>query len=444
MPFIKNMALELNNKKRINAWCMYDWANSVYSLVITSTIFPVYYNNVTEGVDGNDVISFFGVEIVNTVLYSYSLSFSFLLIAIISPFLSGIADYAGKKKTFMQIFTYLGSLACAGLYFFEGPNVEWGIICSVLASIGYSGSLVFYNSFLPEIATSDKFDRISAKGFSLGYIGSVLLLIVNLLMLSKPEWFNLSGGGQAAKISFLMVGIWWAGFSQYTFYHLPSNPYNKRVSRGFIYKGYKELKGVWRIMQHLPSLKVFLFAFFFFNMGVQTVMYLAATFGDKVLRLPGDKLILTILIIQIVGVLGSFLFAYISDRKGNIFSLNVMLVIWIGICIAAYYVQIEYEFYLLAFVVGLVMGGIQALSRSTYAKLIPTQTTDHASFFSFYDVMEKLSLVFGTFAYGLIEQITGDMRNSTIALALFFVTGMIFLQFVKVPKYRGEETAKAA
>jgi MFS transporter, UMF1 family len=428
------MSLKLNNPKTINAWCMYDWANSVYSLVITSTIFPVYFNNVTEAVGGGEVISFFGFKIVNTVLYSYSLSFSFLLIALISPILSGIADYSGKKKFFMKFFTYLGSLACLGLFFFDGHNVEWGIFCSIIASIGYSGSLVFYNAYLPEIATQDKFDRISARGFSLGYFGSVLLLLVNLYMVSSPETFGLADGGQAAKVSFVMVGLWWAGFAQVSFYFLPSNPYKRNPNQDVLYKGLKELRGVWNSLSMLPALKIFLLSFFFYNMGVQTVMYLAATFGDKVLQLPGDKLILTVLIIQIVAIGGSYLFAFISEKNGNKFSLNTMILIWIGICFAAYWIHTENHFYILAFVVGLVMGGIQSLSRSTYAKLIPESTIDHASYFSFYDVMEKISLVFGTFAYGFIEQITGDMRNSTLALAIFFVTGFIFLQLVKMPK----------
>lgn len=423
-----------SNKKVQNAWAMYDWANSVYSLVITSTIFPVYFNSVTKTEDRGDVVSFFGFDIVNTVLYSYSISFSFLVIAIISPLLSGIADTGGKKLTFMKFFAYLGSISCVGLFFFDGDNLEYGILCAVLASIGYAGSIVFYNAFLPEISKEEEYDFLSARGFALGYIGSVILLILNLLMIEFPSLFGLSDGGQAARWSFLITGIWWAGFSQIPFKYLPDNPYNKKVQKALIFKGYQEIKNVFEIVKSKPVMNRFLAAFLFYSMGVQTVMYLAATFGDKELGLPGDKLIITILIIQLVAIVGSYLFAFVSKKFGNKYSLVIMVFIWVLICGAAYYVINEYQFYALAFVVGMVMGGIQSLSRSTYSKLIPSDTTDHASYFSFFDVTEKIAIVLGTFSYGFIEQLTGNMRNSSLALGLFFVVGLGFLLLVKIPK----------
>ncbi|WP_194776287.1 MFS transporter [Pararhodonellum marinum] len=429
------ISLKLGSKKKVQtAWAMYDWANSVYSLVITSTIFPVYFNSVTKSVTENDVVSFFGFQIVNTVLYSYSISFSFLVVALISPLLSGMADSGGKKLLFMKLFAYLGSLACIGLFFFDGSNLEYGIMCSILASIGYAGSIVFYNAFLPEIADESEYDFLSARGFALGYIGSVILLVANLLMIEFPGYFGLSDGSQAARWSFLITGIWWAAFSQIPFKYLPDNPYKKKVSKSLLLKGYKEIRSVFREVRSQKVMNRFLAAFLFYSMGVQTVMYLAATFGDKELGLPGDKLILTILIIQLVAIIGSYLFAYISKVHGNRLSLLIMVFIWIVICVGAYFVYHEYQFYALAFVVGMVMGGIQSQSRSTYSKLIPTETTDHASYFSFYDVTEKIAIVIGTFSYGLIEQITGNMRNSSLFLGLFFVVGIGFLILVKIPK----------
>lgn len=413
---------------------MYDWANSVYSLVITSTIFPVYYNSVTKGLDGSDLVSFFGWEVVNTVLYSYSISFSFLIIAILSPLLSGIADASGKKLSFMKFFAYLGSISCIGLFFFDGDNLEFGIICSVLASIGYAGSIVFYNAYLPEIAEEQEYDFLSARGFALGYIGSVILLIFNLLLIQFPDWFGISEGTFAPRFSFLITGIWWAAFSQIPFRILPKNPYKKKIQSEFLLKGYQEIRKVLSQVRDMPVMKRFLASFFFYSMGVQTVMYLAASFGDKELGLPGDQLILTILIIQFVGIGGSYLFAFISKVFGNKSSLLVMILIWIGVCGAAYFVYSVYEFFALAFVVGLVMGGIQSLSRSTFSKLIPIDTTKHASFFSFYDVTEKLAIVIGTFTYGAIEQWTGSMRNSSLSLGLFFFVGLGFLLMVKIPK----------
>ena len=435
--------MELNNKKVINAWAMYDWANSVYSLVIISTIFPIYYNNSTSEFAGGDVIEFFGIQMVNSVLYEYALSFSFLLIALALPLLSGMADYSGKKKLFMKIFAYLGGASCLGLYFFDGSNVELGIILSITASIGYSGSLVFYDAFLPEIASVDRYDMVSARGYSLGYFGSVILLVLNLVMLAAPDTFGLSGAGQAAQVSFLLVGVWWIGFAQIPFYYLPKNVYNKPSSEHILKKGYKEIIQVWNELKKLTMTRRFLLAFFFYNMGVQTVMYLAALFGDKELKMEGDKLILTVLIIQIVAIGGSYLFAYISRLKGNRFSLMLQVFIWILICITAYYVKSEYQFYVLAFVVGMVMGGIQALSRATYSKLIPVDSISHASYFSFYDVTFNISVAIGTFTYGLIEQITGSMRNSALALAVFFVIGLIFLSTVKVEEQRIGEAASA-
>ncbi len=430
--------MELNNPRVINAWCLYDWANSVYSLVITSTIFPVYYIAVTTSGD-SDLVDFFGFSLPNTVLYSYSLSFSFLVVAALQPILSGIADYSGNKKNFMVFFTWLGALACIGLFFFDGGNVEFGITCSILASIGYGGALVFYNSFLPEIATYDQYDIVSAKGFSYGYIGSVLLLIFNLVMIQKPEWFGLISGTLPAKISFLTVGVWWIGFAQITFYYLPEKTNNRKIVMQHLLNGYREIRKVWFSLANLPDLKKYLRSFFFYNTGVQTIMYLAAAFGGKELKLSGGKLIITILIIQLVAILGSFLFAKLSVRRGNRFSLSTMVIMWIFICIWAYFLQNEYQFYALAFFAGLIMGGIQALSRATYSKLMPVNTIDHASYFSFYNVTYNISTVIGTFAFGLIEQWTGSMRNSALSLGGFFVIGLILLLQVSIP--RSEEEA---
>ncbi len=413
---------------------MYDWANSVYSLVITTTIFPIYYNAVTKNAFNSEIVSFFGINIRNTVLYSYSLSFSFLLIALISPLLSGIADYGGKKKSFMKFFTFLGGISCIFLYFFTGQNIEWGIIFAVLASIGFAGSIVFYNAYLPIIVTPDKYDIVSAKGFSLGYAGSVILLVFSLITISNPGLIGLQDESSASRLSFILVGIWWIGFSQISFFYLPKDKSRKKPVTNLFKKGYEEIRKVFKSLEYLGNLKKFLFSFFFYNMGVQTVIYLAALFGDEELKLSADNLILTILIIQIVAIGGSYLFAKISGWKGNKSALVIMVIIWILVCGYAYFIHTAMQFYALGFVVGMVMGGIQSLSRATYSKLIPADTSDHTSYFSFYDVLEKLSIVLGTFAYGFIEQITGSMRDSTLALSTFFILGMVFLLMTKMPK----------
>jgi UMF1 family MFS transporter len=423
------ISFKQDNHRTIRAWCTYDWANSVYSLVITSAIFPIYYQAVTT-TGGNDQVLFAGFTVTNSVLYSFALSFSFLVISPLLPLLSGVADYAGSKKSFMKFFCYMGGSACMGMYFFTSSSLEWGILCVVLASIGYSGSLVFYDAYLPEIASSDQLDKVSAKGYSWGYYGGVVLLILNLVFIQNFELFGFSSQGIAIRFSFLLVGIWWIGFAQIPFAILPDNIYKKDIRLAKWSKGYKELVKVWHSLKSNPDLKKYILAYFFFNMGVQTVMYMAATFGSKELELPDFKLIATVLIIQLVASLGAFVFARLSGKWGNKSTLIVMISIWILICLAAYMVTNEYEFYALATAVGVVMGGIQSLSRATYAKLIPKNSIDHASYFSFFDVAFNLSIVVGTFSYGLVEQLTGSMRNSTLAIAGFFVIGLFLLRTV--------------
>lgn len=431
-----NITTTLNNPKTVRAWYMYDWANSVYSLVITSAIFPVYYKAVAK-TDGSDMVNFLGFTVQNSVLYSYALSFSFLIVSAILPLLSGIADYTGNKKRFMKFFVWLGGLSCMGLYFFDDVSMlVWGICCSVTASIGYSGSLVFYDAFLPEIVTEDRFDKTSARGYSAGYYGSVILMVLCSVLITNYEAMGFSTAGSATRFSFLLVGMWWIGFSMIPFALLPDNPYGRNPSGNVWKKGYQEFKKVWNSLGNYPDLKRFLIAFFFYNAGVQTVMYLATLFGTDVLKLEDDALIMTILAIQIVGAAGAWLFARLSGWQGNRFALSSMILVWIAVCVTAYFMTTALQFYVTAVVVGLIMGGIQALSRATYSKLIPANTIDHASYFTFYDVTFNLSIVFGTFSYGFINHITGTMRNSALGLAVFFVIGIIALMTVKSSSIR--------
>ena len=421
--------------KIIRSWCMYDWANSVYNLVINTSIFPIYYTAITASESAGDKVSFFGFQIVNSVLYSYALSFSYLLSAMMLPLLSGMADYAGKKMTFLKIFTFLGAFSCMGMFLFTKGNIEWGIFCVIFASLGYSSSLVFYDAYLPEIATPEQTDRVSARGYAYGYLGSALMLIMSLVLITFYETFGFENSGQATRIVFLLVGIWWIGFAQIPFRNLPVNVFHKKPEGRLLLNGYREIRSVFFKLRNLSNMKKYILAFLFFNMGVQTVMLLATLFGSKVLHLEAGQLIPILLIIQFVGIAGSLLFARLSDRKGNIFSLTLMIIIWIGICVYAYYITNVTQFYIIAVVVGLVMGGIQALSRATFSKLIPEDTEDHASYFSFFDVTFHISVVLGTFSYGLIEQMTGSMRNSSLALGLFFLIGLVLLRFVKMPPY---------
>jgi MFS transporter, UMF1 family len=417
-------------EKVITGWAMYDWANSSYSLIITSAIFPTYYTAIAP-----ERVHLIGRTFDRSALASYAISFSFLVIAFLSPILSSIADYQGNKKSFMKFFCYMGSIACGAMFFFTKVNIGLGLLCSIIASIGYCGSIVFYNAYLPEIATEEEQDRVSAKGFALGYVGSVLQMILCLAFIMLNDNLNWGLGSLPVRISFLSVGLWWAGFAQITFNRLPpSSIPEQRPDHGILTNGFYELKKVWNQLQHRQKLKRFLGSFFFYNMGVQTVMYLAAYFASDELKMKPSQLILTILIIQLVAIAGAYLFSLISKKTNNIFSLGILIIIWIGICIAAYYTHTVMQFYMVAFTVGMVMGGIQSLSRSTYSKLLP-ETTDTASYFSFYDVCDKIGTVIGTLSFGYVSEFLGGMRNSVLALMIFFIIGFILLMFVNMKKY---------
>ena len=427
--------MEKNDKKVIRSWAYFDWANSAYNLVITTTIFPAYYTAITSDSDPNtvDYVSFLGQKFVNSSLYSYALSFAFLLIAIASPILSAVADSRGNKMVFMKMFTYLGAIACCGLYFFEIDTLQPSMLFFIVAAIGYSGSLVFYNSYLPEIATVDQQDSVSAKGYAYGYIGSILLQLVCFVFVFFPEFFGLAGKSHASRFSFLLVGLWWMIFAQIPFRKLPKGSPNFREGKtNVMTSGFKELNKVWQQVKHMPYLKRFLYSFFFYSMGVQTVMLVATLFGGKELGLPSETLIAVVLLLQLLAIPGAMLMSYLSKNYfGNVKVLMGVLIVWIGVCFGAYYTTTAVQFYILAGVVGLVMGGVQSLSRSTYSKFLPQESPDHTAFFSFYDVAEKLAIVIGTFSFGYIEAFTGSMRNSVIALAVFFVLGLVFLLLLR-------------
>ncbi|MFN8116842.1 MAG: MFS transporter [Bacteroidia bacterium] len=426
--------IEKDNPKIIRAWSFYDWANSVFPLVITSAIFPNFYDYVTTHDEAKNFIghnvTFFGVEFENQNIYSFVYAFALSIVVMITPVLSGVADYLGNKKRFLQFFCYLGALSCMCLFFFNRIHLELSFLPFITATVGFWGSLVYYNSYLPEIASEENQDKVSARGFALGYFGSSLLLIICLISIMV---FHVP-----AKYSFLLVGIWWMGFAQYTFANLPNKSHEAHgvEKKGLLSKGFKELRNVWAQIKLLPTLKQFLTGYFFYNMGVQTIMVVAVLFarneidwgtGEEAEKAKTTALIISILIIQFVGIAGSFLFSWMSRKIGNIKSLMISISVWIFICVFTFMVvHTPVEFYIVAFLVGLMMGGIQALSRSTYSKYIP-ETDDHTSFFSFYDVVEKLGMIIGTVSFGVISQVTGGMRNSILSLIIFFIIGLLAL-----------------
>ena len=439
----------IENKKVINAWTLYDWANSVYPLVITTAIFPLYYKSVV----GNDTLVF-GRYFDSVEIYSYAIAFSLLIVSIASPFLSGIADFIGNKKVFMKGFNYLGSVSCLGLFFWEKLPIELGLLCCVTANVGFWGSLVFYNAYLPEIANPENHDEISAKGFSKGYLGSALLLVFCLFSIMVLEW--------SPKYSFLLAGVWWIGFAQITYKHLPGkSTKNVSIGKEVLSQGYKELLSVWIEFSSIKRLKRYLISFFVFSMALQTIMTMAQFFGTEAIdwsigldfsnlsynnydNLKAEMIesrmqsgmITSILFIQIIAIPGAMLFAWLSKRFGNINILISALLFWIILCLSAYFVNSPINFYFLAGAVGFVMGGVQSLSRSTYSKFL-TKTDDHASYFSFYDVLEKLGMTIGILSFGYL---TGafNIRYSIMALTVFFVVGLLLLLMVPKEKFKSK------
>ena len=429
--------LKRGDKKLINAWAFYDWANSVYSLVISTAVFPIYFAAVTK----DKVVSFLGMQWEHPdALFSYSISFSMLIVAFISPILSGIADYTGNKLKFLKAFCLLGSLSVMSLYFFTSADTVWvAIVFSVLASIGFWGSIVFYNAYLPEVALPEQQDKASAKGFMYGYFGSILLLLLNLVMIQKPNWFGFENSVMPTRITFVLVGLWWLGFAQLTYKKLPNNVFKRTPEKDYVKKGFKELRKVYKEVIKYPQLKIFLISFFLFSVGVQTIIYMAGIFGSTELNLPTNDLIAAILLVQIVAILGAFIFSRLTSKIGNISALKITISIWTVVCFVAFMINKESEnvavqFYSLAGLIGLVMGAIQSLSRSTYSKLLP-ETEDHATYFSFYDVTEKIAIVLGTLVFGILIALTGSMQWSVLFLAIFFLASFIVLSFMKGTKY---------
>ncbi|KFF04020.1 MFS transporter [Flavobacterium reichenbachii] len=426
--------LPKGDKKLLNAWAFYDWANSVYSLTIVSAVFPIFYETLFK--ERDHYIDVFGMHLKNSALISFITAMAFLAVSFISPLLSGIADYIGNKKSFMKFFCYLGAISCMGLYWFDLTNIYVGLAFYFLGLIGYWGSLVFYNSYLPDIAFEKQQDGISAKGYSLGYIGSVILLVINLVMIMGAD--SPEARMENMRYSFITVGIWWILFSQYTYYYLPKGgkEKNQKLTKDVVFNGFKELKKVWALLTENIVLRRYLGGFFVSSMAVQTVMLVATYFGAQEIQWASEEestigLIKCILIIQLVAVIGAFLTSKASGKWGNIPTLIVINGIWVVFCIIVYFISLPIHFYVMATIAGLVMGGIQALSRSTYSKLLP-ETEDTASFFSFYDVAEKIGIVIGMCVYGIIDQITGSPRSAIVILGIFFLTSIFLLR--RIPK----------
>jgi UMF1 family MFS transporter len=427
------MTIAKNNPRVMQGWAMYDWANSVYNLVITTAIFPIFYQSQTSVSDKvtcqvtYDKVNFFGFEFINSQLYDYLLAFSYLIVVILAPILSGVADFWGNKRFFLKLFCYLGASSCMCLYFFDAQHLEWSMLPVILACVGFWGSLVFYNAYLPEIAEPNMHDKLSAKGFSYGYIGSTLVLIGCLIAIKAF--------GVNPRYIFVIVGLWWIGFAQITYARLPAALVRKNISNPLI-NGFLEIKKVFLEIQKQVVLRKFLISYFVYNCGVQTVLIVAVPFANKEIFKSCDKsgLIAAVIIIQILAAIGAWVISRLSAKFGNFDVIKSVVFVWMFCCLGGYLIKTPEQFYGLAALVGFLMGGIQSMSRSTYAKLLP-ETKDHASYFSFFDVSEKIGLVIGVFLFGFIEGITHDMRQSILLLISLFVIGFLLLLRIKKSEY---------
>jgi UMF1 family MFS transporter len=436
--------LPFNSPKLINRWAMYDWANSAFALVITSAVFPTFFTNVSHKVAGvakearEAYVTILGFSVESNALYSYALSLAFLTIMILSPLLSGIADAEGLKKRMMRIFCYIGSFACFALLFFDSNHYWIGVLGIIIGMIGYNGSVIYYNAFIPLITTEENFDRVSARGYAFGYLGSVILLVVNLLMISKPEWFGLSRFENpvtlACQISFAMVGLWWLGFAQITFNALPVEQRSAGRRQNYFKAGMGKLKIAWNSLRHLPHMRRFLYGFFFCAMSLQTILYIATLFAKDVIQLKDSETIIMVLLLQFVGTAGAILFSKLSARIGNVRAICIAVFIWICVCIAAYMVVNKTPFFIVASIVGFVMGALQSLNRSTFSKLIPVREDELSSFYSFLDVTEKAAITIGTLSTGLVVSLTGSLRNAILIYSVCFVIALYFYARVKIEK----------
>ena len=427
-PKTTNSAYKLNDKKVENAWAMFDWANSAYALVITTAVFPIYFTVVTD-----EQFTFLGMQFKNDELLSFTISFAYLIIALTLPLLSGIADYGGKRMSYMKFFTWMGALGCMSLFFFTGMvDLAIGLIGFMLAVIGFAGGQIFYNSFLPLIVSPEHYDRVSAKGFSMGYFGSVILLVIILAMITFHSSLGIENELGAMKIGFIMVGLWWIGFAQIPFRRLPQHE-GKSTNENLVSKGFQELKKVFAEIRTQKYTKLFLASFFCYIAAVQTVIAMASVFAKKELNFETDELIQLLLLLQLIGALGAFAFSKLSKWKGNKFSLMTIILIWTLVIIASYFTYSKGQYYGIAMVVGLVMGGVQSMSRSTYSKLIPATEENSSSYFSFFDVVEKFSISLGLFTFGLVSGIA-NMRTAILSLIAFLVVSVVLLAMVKVQK----------
>ena len=423
--------LDRTYRKIINAWSMYDWANSAFATTIMAAMFPPFYRSMVTATGLGEADA--------TAYWAYTTSIALLLIAIVAPVLGAISDYTGGKKWYIAFFAALGVVG-TGLFAFLGDDTYvLGSILFIAGNVGFAGANVFYESLLPHIAKKDDIDQISTRGYALGYVGGGILLIINVLWYMKPEWFFMPGVGFALRASFFSVAVWWALFSIPLFRSVPEPPSvrSRQESTNVLRAGFGRLAHTFRQITRYKQLLLFLAAFWLYNDGIGTIIKMATAYGDEI-GIGLTDMTIALIITQFVGIPFSFGFGWLARRLGTKRSILLGLGIYTLISIAGYFMQTATHFYILAFVVGMVQGGTQALSRSLYGAMVPRSQT--AEFFGFFSTSSKFAGIAGPLLFGVVSQIAGGSRLSIVSLIIFFVVGGLLL--TRVNEQEGIRVAK--
>jgi len=415
------------NKKQVYSWVMYDWANSAFATTVLAAVLPIFYSDVAaKGLSNNLATSYWG----------YTQAIAMLIIAFLSPVLGAMADYSDSKRSFLKFFALLGIAGTGLLYFVNEGDYLVASLFFIFGSIGFSGSNIFYDSYLPIITDKKKIDYISSLGYAAGYLGGGLLLLINMMMILKPNLFGISSSLLATKLTFVTVAIWWLVFSIPAFKYLPQREDKiniKIIENAKI--GFKRIGKTFRNIQKYKELFKFLIAFWIYNDGIGTIIRMATIYGREV-GIGQSDLIGALLLTQFIGIPFSLVFGKLGERIGTKKAIYISLMIYLIITIRGYFLDSAMDFWILAGMVGLVQGGAQALSRSLYGSMIPENKS--AEFYGFFGVSSKFAAITGPFVFALVGQLTGSSRLGIISVASFFILGILVLSTVDVEKGRKE------
>ena len=410
-------------KREIFGWAMYDFANSAFATTILAVIFNQYFATVVAG--GERGVELFGFCLHGASFFTFSVSLSMAISALLSPFLGAVADVSASKKRFLMVFCYIAVLFTGLLYFVHEGHYWRGAILFIIANIGFAGGNVYYNAFLPELSTDQSIGRISGLGWALGYLGGGALLAINLMMLKYPEWLGFPAGFFTVQDCFLSVALWWLIFSLPTFLFLRERAQKTlpSVRRSYFSEGYQRLQHTFRRIKTFKELTKFLVAYLIYNDGIETVIVMASIFGADVLGMETGEIILFFLMIQGIAFFGSLIFGFLADAIGNKKTVMISLGIWSLIVIWAFQLGIIWgpktEYWILGVLTGIVLGGSQAASRSLQG--IFTPDANSAEFFGFFAISGKFASVFGPLIYGILIAITGSVQSGILSVLLFFI-----------------------